>query len=104
MCIRDSYYRVLTELFMRNNSFIFIDKDAAGTPIGLYPISSANLELLESKNEIYARFKFYGGEQVTIPVSYTHLDVYKRQLYARLRSVEIRRDTHTQPRFHRVDA
>ncbi|WP_213997288.1 phage portal protein [Tepidanaerobacter syntrophicus] len=66
----DSYtffYRVLTELFMRNNSFVFIDKDDAGTPIGLYPISSANLELLESKNDIYARFKFYSGEQITVP-------------------------------------
>ena len=72
------YYRVLTELFMRNNSFIFIDKDAAGTPIGLYPISSANLELLESKNEIYARFKFYGGEQVTIP--YTNI-VHLRRFF-----------------------
>lgn len=61
------FYRVITELFMRNNSFIFIDKDINGAAIGLYPISSANLELLESKNEIFARFKFYGGEQVTIP-------------------------------------
>ncbi len=61
------FYRVLTELFMRNNSFVFIDKDDAGSPVGLYPVSSANLELLESKNEIYARFKFFGGEQITIP-------------------------------------
>jgi len=73
------YYRVLTELFMRNNSFIFIDKDDSGSPIGLYPVSSANLELLESKNEIYARFKFYGGEQVTIP--YTNLVHLRRFFY-----------------------
>lgn len=73
------YYRVLTELFMRNNSFVFIDKDDAGTPVGLYPISSANLELLESSNEIYTRFKFYGGEQITIP--YTNIIHLRRFFY-----------------------
>jgi len=68
------YYKVITELFMSNNSFVFVDKDDAGNPIGLYPISSATLELLESKGEIYTRFKFYGGEQLTIPyVSVVHL-------------------------------
>jgi HK97 family phage portal protein len=78
----DSYtffYRVLTELFMRNNSFVFIDKDAdTGSPIGLYPISSANLELLESNNEIYARFKFFSGDQITIP--YTDI-IHLRRFY-----------------------
>lgn len=63
-------YRVVTELLLNNNSFVYVDIDpTTGQILGLYPISYENLELLETNNEVYCRFIFAGGAQITAPYS-----------------------------------
>jgi HK97 family phage portal protein len=66
----DSYsffYKVITQLYMKNNSFIYVDRDQFGVVKGFYPVNSSTVELLEGDNEIYAKFRFLGGQTVTLP-------------------------------------
>lgn len=63
------YYKVTTQLFMKNNSFIYMDIDPKGNIKGFYPINASSVELIEYKGEVYARFNFYGGERITLPYS-----------------------------------
>lgn len=63
------YYKVITQLYLKNNSFVFIDFDSTGGVRGFYPVEFSNLELLESRDEIFARFSFIGGDRVVLPYS-----------------------------------
>lgn len=63
-------YKVVTLLLMTNNAFVYIDWDEMGNVRGLYPIDFAQVEFLEARDrpgEIYARFRFRGGQVVTLP-------------------------------------
>ena len=57
------YYKVVSQLLLNNNAYVFISRDNEGLPIGLYPLLSGNYQLLEYKNEIYIRFMFQNGGQ-----------------------------------------
>lgn len=62
------YYRVVTQLYLKNNSFVFVDIDRTTKKIrGFYPINAATIEFLEYQGDIYAKFHFMGGQQVTLP-------------------------------------
>lgn len=62
------YYKVVTNLYTKNNAFIYIDRDFMGNVLGLYPINYSSIEMLENKQgEMFARFTFMGGQRVTIP-------------------------------------
>lgn len=56
------YYKVISQLYLDNNAFVYIQRDISGTPIGLYPIKSDSYTLLEYNGEIYIKFKFRGGK------------------------------------------
>lgn len=73
------YYKVITQLYMQNNSFIFIDIDPLGNIQGFYPVNAVNVDLLEYQGEIYAKFTFMGGDKVTLP--YTQLIHLRRFFY-----------------------
>lgn len=73
------YYKVITNLFIKNNSFIYIDADSQGQVKALYPISSSSVELIESRGQIFAKFTFLAGQQVTLP--YTDLIHLRRFFY-----------------------
>ncbi len=74
------YYKVITQLFMKNNSFVFIDIDPITATIrGFYPINAADVELLEARGEIFLRFHFLGGDKVTLP--YTDMIHLRRFFY-----------------------
>ncbi|KEI09301.1 hypothetical protein Z957_05205 [Clostridium sp. K25] len=60
-------YKVITELYVNNNSFIYIDFNSKGEVEALYPIQSSNSELLEYENEVFCRFTFLNGQRVTLP-------------------------------------
>lgn len=73
------YYKVITQLYIQNNSFVFIDIDPMGNVKGFYPINAASTELIEYKNEVYAKFTFLGGEKIILP--YTDLIHLRRFFY-----------------------
>ncbi|WP_185956085.1 phage portal protein [Melghirimyces algeriensis] len=79
------YYKAVTQLYMQNNSFIFIDIDRIAKKIrGFYPINAATAEFLEFEGDIYTRFHFMGGQQITLPYEdLIHLRrfFYKHDLY-----------------------
>ncbi|GIW49198.1 MAG: hypothetical protein KatS3mg079_674 [Caloramator sp.] len=78
------YYKVITQLYLKNNSFIYIDTDNQGIVRGFYPINASNVELLENRNGIFVRFSFLGGEKVVLPYeSLIHLrrHFYKHDFY-----------------------
>jgi HK97 family phage portal protein len=73
------YYKTVTQLYMQNNAFIFLDIDNRGIINGLYPINSTSVELLEYGGEVYAKFRFMGGNVVVLP--YTELIHLRRFFY-----------------------
>lgn len=62
------YYKVISELYLNNNAFVFIQRDASGLPIGLYPISAGNYKLLEHNGNVYLQFIFSSGNTYTASI------------------------------------
>lgn len=52
------YYKVISQLYLVNNAFVYIARDVDGTPVGLYPITPNHYKLLEYKGNIYIQFSF----------------------------------------------
>jgi HK97 family phage portal protein len=78
------WYKVITQKYAQNNSYVFIDWDSTGQAKGFYPINASQVEFLESQNEIFVRFAFLGGQQVTLPyqdVIHLRRFFYKNDLY-----------------------
>lgn len=78
------YYKVVTQLYMQNNAFIYIAWDPSGSVKGFYPVLASQVEFLESAGEIFCKFRFMGGQMVTLPYSeIIHLRrfFYKNDLY-----------------------
>jgi len=75
------YYRVITQLYLKNNSFVFVDFDEVTKKIrGFYPINAATIEFLEYEGSIYVKFHFMGGQQKVLP--YENL-IHLRRFYYR---------------------
>lgn len=55
------YYKVISELYLNNNAFIYIARDNQGVPTGLYPIRANMYQLLEKDGNIYIKFSFVNG-------------------------------------------
>jgi HK97 family phage portal protein len=73
------YYKIATLWLVQNNAFIYARRDASGNPDIFWPVNGASTEWLELNGEIFARFMFIGGEQVTVP--YTDLIHLRRFFY-----------------------
>lgn len=73
------YYKVITQLFVKNNAFIYIDYAQDGTILGFYPITSNYVELIEARGQVWAKFTFISGEKLTVP--YTELIHLRRFFY-----------------------
>ena len=64
----DFIYKVVSQLYRDNNSFVYIDRDSKGMINAFYPISGGSYELLQDKsNKIYLRFDFVNGQKYTLP-------------------------------------
>jgi HK97 family phage portal protein len=72
-------YKVITQLYMQNNAFIYIGLDSKGNIKGFYPINASQVEFVEYENEIFAKFTFLGGNHITVP--YTELIHLRRFFY-----------------------
>lgn len=63
----DFLYKVATQYYLHNNSFILVQKDNRGNLTGLYPLSPSSVEyVVDGANEVYLKFLFNGGEKVTL--------------------------------------
>ena len=73
----DFYYKLVSQLYLHNNAFVYI-QCVNDKIVGLYPVPYNALELKEYNNEVYCKFYFGGGEQITLP--YTSL-IHLRRHY-----------------------
>jgi len=67
MSAYDLLYKAVSQLYLRNNSFIFIHTNPFGEVEGFYPVDFASLELLEANGDLYVRFQFPNGKKLTAP-------------------------------------
>lgn len=68
MSAYDFIYKLVTRLFIYNNSFAYIDRDQRGNVIALYPISASHVDLLvDQANRLYCAFMLRPGRKVTLP-------------------------------------
>lgn len=78
-------YKVVTQLYLQNNAFVFIDVDRITRKVrGFYPLNAATVEFLEYQGAIYAKFHFMGGQSVVLPYEdLIHLRrfFYKNDIY-----------------------
>lgn len=65
MSAYDFYYKVISQLELYNNSFVFVQRDPDGTPTGLYPIRADQYNLMEYQGEIYLSMRFGMGRTYT---------------------------------------
>lgn len=73
-------YKVVTQLYMKNNSFIMIDWDKSnGSVKALYPINASMVEFVEIEKEVFVKFRFLSGQSVTLP--YTDVIHLRRFFY-----------------------
>ena len=55
------YYQVISELFLFNNSFIYVLRDEKDRILGLYPLHYQTIHFYEYKSEIWLQFRFGTG-------------------------------------------
>ena len=67
MTMQQLLERVMTQLELNNNAFVFIDRDEFNFPVGLYPIRTSSGEILQDgSGAMYYRFILSkSGKQVT---------------------------------------
>lgn len=66
MSAYDFLYKVVAQLYSCNNAFIYI-QTVNGVVAGLYPINFSNITMVEYENELYCKFLFGTGFQMTVP-------------------------------------
>lgn len=59
--------KVATQLALNNNAFILIIRDDLGYPCELYPVPCSSVEAVYSAYELYLKFYFVNGKQLTVP-------------------------------------
>ena len=58
----DFYYKIISQVELYNNAFVYIRRNEKKEPVGLYPIKSNQYELLELGGNIYIKFWFNSGQ------------------------------------------
>lgn len=71
MSAYDFLYKVVSQLYTNNNSFVYVHFDTLGKITGLFPLSYSSIEFVEYQGELYCRFNFLSGFRMTVP--YTEL-------------------------------
>lgn len=59
----DFYYKIISQVELYNNAFVYIRRNDKGEPVGLYPIKSNQYQLLQAGNDIYIQFWFNSGQK-----------------------------------------
>ncbi len=78
-------YKVVTQLYLQNNAFVFIDVDRVSRKVrGFYPVNAATTEFLEYQGGVYVQFHFMGGQKVVLPyedIIHLRRFFYRNDLY-----------------------
>ena len=77
-------YKTVTQLLMQNNAYIFIDWAETGQVRGFYPVNASQVEFVEAQGEVFVKFAFLAGQQVTLPykeIIHLRRFFYKNDLY-----------------------
>lgn len=70
MTAYDLVYKLVTHYYLHNNAYAFLQKDDRGYLQAIYPLSPVNVEFVtDPANEMYLRFLFSSGDQVTLHMS-----------------------------------
>jgi len=76
----DFLYKIVTNLYIENNAYIYIRRDSLGNIIGLYPVLYNQAELIEDRlGNFYLKFNFSGGQ--TITESIENIVVLRKHFY-----------------------
>lgn len=68
MSAYDFIYKLVTRLYLYNNSFAYIDRDQRGNVVGLYPITASHIDLLvDQSGRLYCSFLMKSGREVVLP-------------------------------------
>lgn len=67
MSAYDFLYKIVTHLYLYNNSFAYLDKDGKGVS-AIYPITYTSVNMLsDAAGQIYCSFTLKSGKQVLLP-------------------------------------
>ena len=70
MSAYDFIYKLVTRLYLYNNSFAFIDRDQRGNVVGFYPITASHVDLLSDQSgRLFCGFLLRSGRQIVLPYS-----------------------------------
>ena len=64
---KEFLYKIRTLYELKNNVFIYIERDNKGRPSALMPVVYSEFEALEYAGELFIRFGFRTGERITLP-------------------------------------
>lgn len=68
MTTYDFIYRIIAQLYLQNNEFIYIDKDDKGFITGFYPVNYTSAEWLKDKNNnLFIGFWLSNGKYYILP-------------------------------------
>lgn len=70
MSAYDFLYKMVTRLFLYNNSFAFLDRDDQGNVKAIYPITATHVDIMsDSTGLFYCGFTLKSGKSVVFPYS-----------------------------------
>lgn len=58
------YYKIISQLYLYNNSYVYISRDEDGVPVGLYPLTPKTYRLLEYHGDIFIEFQFNNSKYI----------------------------------------
>ena len=64
---KEFLYKIRTLYELRNNVFIYIERDERGKPVSLMPVVYTSFEALDYNGKLFIRFAFSTGEKITLP-------------------------------------
>ena len=68
MTAYDLLYQVVTHLYLRNNAFVYVQRDQNGRAIGLWPLHVSSVEFIEHEQSgLLCAFRFANGKAQILP-------------------------------------
>ena len=68
MSAYDFYYKLVTRLFIYNNSFAYLDRDERGVIRAIYPITATSVNILsDASGSLFCGFMLRSGREVILP-------------------------------------
>ena len=63
----DLIYKFITDLFVTNNAYIWIQRDSLGEPTALLPVVCDHVKMVEVKGFLFYKFFFESGDVIAVP-------------------------------------